>query len=142
MLKTMLHTNHQSSLFRHGVASGDPLTDRVIIWTRVERPMQVQWTVATDEALQHVVTSGKASAEEANDLTVKVDVLGLEPSTEYFYFFDAQGETSRWSDANVARGDRSSTLCIVLVREVLSGLLQRLRTYGRARRHRVCALLG
>src|SRR5918995_1751811 len=94
MLNTMLHTSHQLPLFRHGVASGDPLTDRMIIWTRVERPMKVQWTVATDEALQHVVTSGKASAEEANDLTVKVDVLGLEPSTEYFYFFDAQGETS------------------------------------------------
>ena len=86
--------NHRSSLFRHGVASGDPLTDRVIIWTRLERPRAVRWTVATDEALRDVVASGESAAEGASDLTVKVDVAGLEPATEYFYFFDAQGETS------------------------------------------------
>ena len=43
-------------LFRHGVASGDPLTDRVMLWTRVTttatlsatRPIDVQWLIATD----------------------------------------------------------------------------------------------
>ena len=41
--------------FLHGVASGDPLTDRVIIWTRVtadvEGPIDVDWTLAEDPAL-------------------------------------------------------------------------------------------
>lgn len=86
--------SHKSSLFRHGVASGDPFADRVVIWTRLERPGEVRWTVATDEPLRHVVTAGESAAEEVNDLTVKVDVTGLEPDTEYFYFFEAQGETS------------------------------------------------
>ena len=76
------------------MASGDPLTDRVILWTRTERPTELRWTVAADEACQHLVTSGTAVAEEANDLTVKVDAAGLDPGTTYFYFFEAEGHTS------------------------------------------------
>jgi alkaline phosphatase D len=40
------------------------------------------------------VAHGEAKAEEANDCTIKVDVTGLEPGTSYFYFFEADGETS------------------------------------------------
>jgi len=80
-------------MFRHGVASGDPWTDRVVIWTRLEEPREVGWTVARDEALRDVVASGVASAEAEHDLTVKVDVAGLEPDTTYHYFFEAN-ETS------------------------------------------------
>jgi alkaline phosphatase D len=81
-------------LFRHGVASGDPLSDRVILWTRTERSGEVGWTVATDEALQNVVASGVANPEEARDLTVNVDVTGLEPDTTYYYFFRGGDESS------------------------------------------------
>ena len=82
------------SLFQHGIASGDPLTDRVIIWTRCQRPTTVTWTIAADEALSDVVASGEATAATIHDLTVKVDVTGLEPDTTYYYFFQADGETS------------------------------------------------
>jgi alkaline phosphatase D len=84
--------------FRHGVASGDPLDDGVILWTRVTtdstEPVDVSWTVARDAALADVVTSGAAIAEPERDHPVHVDVRGLEPGTIYFYGFRAAGESS------------------------------------------------
>ena len=81
--------------FYHGVASGDPLADRVIIWTRVtpevldDRSIEVAWTVATDPALKSVVKSGTVTTSESRDFTVKVDVTGLNPGTTYYYGFTA-----------------------------------------------------
>ena len=68
-------------LFRHGVASGDPLQDRVILWTRVTPPasgarpasIEVRWQVASDERLTQVVARGAAPAAAERDFTVKVD---------------------------------------------------------------------
>ena len=78
--------------FDHGVASGDPLHDRVILWTRVtapgaKAPVGVRWDVATDPAFKHLVKQGHATADPARDHTVKIDVTGLKPATDYFYRF-------------------------------------------------------
>lgn len=88
-------------VFRHGVASGDPLTDRVILWTRVTpqgvsrgSAMPVTWRIATDERLQRVVASGTVPATSARDFTVKVDARGLTPGRTYYYGFDAAGDRS------------------------------------------------
>lgn len=61
--------------FRHGIASGDPLPDRVILWTRVtsDRDLPVTWVIAADPALQQVVSRGTARATADRDRTVKVD---------------------------------------------------------------------
>lgn len=81
--------------FYHGVASGDPLSDRVIIWTRVTpeemdgSPVEVDWRVATDPALENIVQRGKVQTGPDRDYTVKVDVPGLEPGTTYYYGFSA-----------------------------------------------------
>jgi alkaline phosphatase D len=82
--------------FGYGVASGDPLADRVILWTRVNvsSPADVQWEVATDANFANVVRSGTASTSEARDYTVKVDAAGLQAGTAYFYRFHHGGETS------------------------------------------------
>jgi alkaline phosphatase D len=94
------------SVFRHGVASGDPLPDRVILWTRISAPppsanalpespaIPVSWSVARDAALSDVVAAGHCDASAETDHTVKVDVTGLEPSTRYWYAFEACGERS------------------------------------------------
>lgn len=87
------------SRFRHGVASGDPLTDRVILWTRVTPPspvsvVEVQWLVATDPALSNVVLRGTTKTNPSRDYTVKVDPVGLRPGTTYYYRFAAGGEAS------------------------------------------------
>lgn len=76
--------------FGFGVASGDPLSDRVIIWTRANRlseSVQLQWEVATDVSFANIVKSGTALAELAHDSCVKVDVTGLQPATTYYYRF-------------------------------------------------------
>ncbi|HXD41411.1 MAG TPA: alkaline phosphatase D family protein [Ramlibacter sp.] len=82
--------------FGFGVASGDPLADRVILWTRVNvsSPTDVQWEVATDTFFTKVVAAGTASTSDARDFTVKVDATGLQPGTTYFYRFHNGGETS------------------------------------------------
>ncbi|MFC4602712.1 alkaline phosphatase D family protein [Rhodococcus kronopolitis] len=89
--------------FGHGVASGDPLPDRVVIWTRVTpsaaatpgsgvgEQVPVRWEVATDPAFATVVRSGTVTATAESDHTVKVDATGLQPATTYHYRFTARG---------------------------------------------------
>jgi alkaline phosphatase D len=86
-------------LFRHGIASGDPLTDRVMLWTRVTpgeaaAPVRVRWRIAADDRLARVVAQGAATARPDRDFTVKVDAGGLRPGATYYYAFDAAGEQS------------------------------------------------
>lgn len=86
--------------FYHGVASGDPLHDRVIIWTRVTpdnhdgTSVEVTWRMATDAAMQNVVQSGIFTTNESRDYTVKIDVMSLSAGTTYYYEFEALGRTS------------------------------------------------
>jgi alkaline phosphatase D len=94
-------------VFAHGVASGDPLPDAVLIWTRVtptaaSRPgsgtgpiVSVHWEVATDRRFRHVVRRGSFTTGPHRDHTVKVDVTGLRPATWYHYRFHLDGATSR-----------------------------------------------
>lgn len=77
--------------FRHGVASGDPLPDAVILWTRVtpEDPasagdVMVEWELASDVAFATIVTSGMFMTNIARDFTVKVDATGLSAATTYY----------------------------------------------------------
>lgn len=86
--------------FYHGVASGDPLEDRVILWTRVTPdstvtgPVEVAWRLATDVELGDVVASGTFTTDADRDYTVKVDATGLAPGTTYYYGFIALGRNS------------------------------------------------
>ncbi|KLR58719.1 alkaline phosphatase [Diaphorobacter sp. J5-51] len=86
--------------FAHGVASGDPLADRVMLWTRVTPPadfsaeIPVQWEVASDAAFASIVARGEVRTSAARDYTVKVDATGLKPATAYHYRFKAFEATS------------------------------------------------
>ena len=83
--------------FDHGVASGDPLTDRVILWTRVntsEADVAVTWEVASDAGFVAVVASGTESANASRDHTVKVDATDLQPAKAYWYRFKVGATTS------------------------------------------------
>jgi len=84
--------------FVHGVASGDPLHDRVIIWTRLTLPdsghIAVTWRVATDTGFQDIVRTGTAIAYTWRDRTVKVDVDGLQENRWYYYEFEYEGRRS------------------------------------------------
>ncbi len=84
--------------FAHGVASGDPRRDRVVIWTRVTPPrsrrVRVAWQVSTTPDMAAVVASGETFATEDRDFTVKVDVRDLLPGGLYWYQFEAEGVLS------------------------------------------------
>jgi alkaline phosphatase D len=100
----------QAPAFLHGVASGDPLPDGILLWTRVTPTpeaipgsglgpdTEVSWIVARDKTLTTVVAKGSTTATAAADHTVKADIRGLEPGTEYWFRFSAGG-----TDSPVAR---------------------------------------
>ena len=85
--------------FYHGVASGDPLSDRVIIWTRITpddftTPVLVSYKMALDTAMTNVVTPGSMITDNSRDYTVKFDVDSLSPDTYYYYEFSGLGSQS------------------------------------------------
>ncbi|MEU6994790.1 alkaline phosphatase D family protein [Streptomyces sp. NPDC046465] len=85
--------------FHHGVASGDPLPDGVLLWTRVTPvpdavpgsgkgpETEVSWEVAEDKGFTRVVAHGAITARAASDHTVKADVRGLHPASTYYFRF-------------------------------------------------------
>ncbi|MCZ7460900.1 alkaline phosphatase D family protein [Streptomyces sp. WMMC940] len=96
----------QGTAFLHGVASGDPLPDGVLLWTRVTPApdalpgsgkgpdTEVSWEMAEDRGFTKVVARGLTTATAATDHTVKVDVRGLSPATAYFFRFASAGTVS------------------------------------------------
>lgn len=85
--------------FYHGVASGDPYPESVVIWTRVTPDTQLPsitgtWEMAIDSTFNEIVQSGKFETDTTKDYTVKIIVNELEPGTTYFYRFSALGANS------------------------------------------------
>ncbi len=83
-----------SVAFKHGVASGDPLADRVILWTRVTPPagttsVAVTVKVYREPTLTTLVGSQSFSTDAARDYTVKIDFDGLSAGTSYYYQFES-----------------------------------------------------
>ncbi len=92
-------------VFSLGVASGEPLPDGIVIWTRLARdplngggmpktPLNVRWEVSADANMSRIVRSGVAVARPELAHAVHVPVQGLDPHRWYWYRFHALGETS------------------------------------------------
>lgn len=91
--------------FLHGVASGDPLPDGVLLWTRITPTpdavpgsgkgpdVEVRWEVAEDKGFSKVVGRGSTTAKAAGDHTVKADVRGLRQATTYYYRFSVGSDS-------------------------------------------------
>ncbi|RJT05510.1 alkaline phosphatase D family protein [Halococcus sp. IIIV-5B] len=96
----------QSDLFERdpftlGIASGDPLPNAVVLWTRLapeplaedggmaDREVPVKWEVATDEGMTDIVSEGSVTTNARFAHSVHVDVTGLEPDTTYYYRFES-----------------------------------------------------
>ena len=100
-------------LFAHGVASGDPLADRVILWTRLEpgqlgealtgEGVEVLWVLARDAQLRDIVMQGVTETSAARDFTVKVDATRLEPGTHYYYRFGLAGDEQPARASDIGR---------------------------------------
>lgn len=93
--------------FTLGVASGDPVPDGFVLWTRLAAdplasdgqggllaPARVLWEVAEDEAMRHVVRTGQAVADARFAHSVHVEVDGLKPDRPYWYRFTSLGHQS------------------------------------------------
>lgn len=85
-----------ASVFQHGVASGEPEADSMLLWTRLTGAGEVsgRWRVATDPRMRDVVAQGAFTARAERDFTAKVVVTDLEPGREYWYQFRAAGQKS------------------------------------------------
>lgn len=96
----------EDSPFQYGIASGDPTARKVIIWTRVTPSdsatpgsrkgpgASVRWEVASDPRFRNVVADGVKRSSAKDDHTIKLDVSGLKPNTEYYYRFKMKGKRS------------------------------------------------
>ena len=91
--------------FKLGVASGDPLPDGMVLWTRLApdplrggglpaEPVIVQWEVAEDEGMKRVARKGSTVASPDLGHSVHVEVDGLKPGRVYWYRFHAGAESS------------------------------------------------
>lgn len=78
--------------FLHGVASGDPLQDKVILWTRLtpvdlSASLKVTWEIATNDQFNQNLKTGMVQTTKTDDFIVKVDATGLQAGTTYYYRF-------------------------------------------------------
>jgi alkaline phosphatase D len=107
--KSSMRWTERRDLFSEGVASGDPDSSSVLLWTR--RPatgsaIALTCEVAEDMAFEHVVATTKANVTADSDWTTRVLVAGLKPAREYFYrFSDADGNGSRMGRTLTAPAD-------------------------------------
>jgi len=109
--------NLSRGVFTHGVASGDPLSDGVIIWTRFVGADggQIAWEISEDENFANVTQRGYANSDAGNDFCVKVDVRGIAADRRYFYRFLAGSEASLTGQTRTAPLGSAQSLSIALV---------------------------
>lgn len=89
--------DRHAPVFRHGVASGDPWPDSVLLWTRVSvanESASGRWEVFDSPALDTLVAQGEFETAASGDHTVKVEVTDLAPDSTYYYRFHCDGQTS------------------------------------------------
>jgi len=106
--------------YYHGVASGDPLADRVIIWTRVTpddsvSSVEVVWEIAGNKDFEPVLKRQSITTGPERDYTVKVDVDGLEPDKHYYYRFTALDRTSPTGRTKTLPADNVDSLKFAVV---------------------------
>ncbi|MFE6522715.1 alkaline phosphatase D family protein [Streptomyces sp. NPDC057794] len=112
--------------FTLGVASGDPLPDSVVLWTRLAPvPFQadsglpaervtVHWELAHDERFRRIARRGTATAHPEFHHTVHVEVGHLEPGRVYHYRFRAGRWTSPAGRTRTAPGPGSRVASLTL----------------------------
>lgn len=108
--------NLSRGAFTHGVASGDPLADGVVIWTRFAHSGEgrIGWEVAEDEAFANVAQRGEARASFTSDFCVKVDVRGLAPGRRYYYRFLSASGPSLTGLTRTAPGQGAESLTVAV----------------------------
>ncbi|MEC3906737.1 alkaline phosphatase D family protein [Tamlana sp. 2201CG12-4] len=95
---TSIYYNDALKPFYHGVASGDPTQNEVVLWTRITpdfvKEHEVKWMVSSDSLQKSILQEGIVKIDSVNDYTVKVLVSGLKPDTYYWYSFEYKNDRS------------------------------------------------
>ncbi len=124
--ETRINTNR----FPQGLASGDPQSDAVLLWTRAVPDMPAGTVdlicqMSTDEAFSTVVTETRITVTADSDFTARVFVEGLAPDTRYFYRFIADGEvgahTGRTRTAPASNSERAVRFAFASCQKYESG---------------------
>ncbi|MVA75888.1 alkaline phosphatase [Auraticoccus sp. F435] len=117
-LPSLADESSETDLFTLGVASGDPLPDSVVLWTRLcrsplapdglggmaARRYPVRWEVAEDDAFRRVVRRGSTVAAPSWAHSVHVEVDGLRPGRDYWFRFRAGRQLSPVGHTRTAPG--------------------------------------
>lgn len=121
-------TTAADPVFQFGVASGDPLADRVILWTHISvpneqlgSPVAVSWKMASDPDMLNIVRTSDDGQDNSQptttdgvlDYTYKIDVNGLSAATSYYYQFEAPA-SNRQLVAPEPRPAATPTNCVSL----------------------------
>ncbi|MGZ8406905.1 MAG: alkaline phosphatase D family protein [Caulobacteraceae bacterium] len=106
--------------FQHGVASGDPAADSLLLWTRVTPAsspsgLKVQWELAEDAAFKRVIARDLAETGPGRDYTVKAVAGGLAPGRDYFYRFTCEGARSPTGRARTLPGAGAGDVVLAVV---------------------------
>ncbi|HEU0024286.1 MAG TPA: alkaline phosphatase D family protein [Thermoleophilaceae bacterium] len=97
LAKPSRRPNLRGGKFAEGVASGDPTTRGITLWTRVsdvEGTGTVELQVARDRGFRKVVAKDLIKASDRNAYSVKARVNGLKPYEQYYYRFHTRNEAS------------------------------------------------
>ena len=75
--------------FTHGIASGEPHANGVLLWTRFvgSNEAKLAWQVSDSAEFARVVAEGETMAGPERDWCAKAQVTGLEPDSWYYYRF-------------------------------------------------------
>jgi len=102
--------------FEHGVASGDPLADAVILWTRIspgdlgDGPHEVFLEIAEDPGFTRRLAAAPHQTDAAADFTLRVDAVDLAPGQTVYYRFWSLGRVSPIGRTRTAPSDSAASL--------------------------------
>lgn len=94
---TLFSAKAEAKYFNNGVASGDPTTDSVIIWTKIDsddNSTSVEYQISKDKEFKNLVYVDDIYTDKKQDNTIKIDVKALKPETNYYYRFVYKNEYS------------------------------------------------
>ncbi|MBX2849030.1 MAG: alkaline phosphatase D family protein [Acidiferrobacterales bacterium] len=125
--RSEIPSSHLSSeqIYQHGVASGDPTSESVVLWTRISisqpeatssesRPLRVKWQLALDVEFSNIVKSSDVDTDSSKDFTVKAYPENLAAGQTFYYRFEFNGVYSQIGRTKTLPSGSIDRYCIAL----------------------------
>ena len=105
-----------TSTFPYAVASFEPTTTGILLWTHLGGGRtEASWAISRDPAMADVVERGHATTSADHGHAITVPVEALEPSTTYWYRFEAGADRSPVGRTRTLPGDGATAFRIATV---------------------------